>query len=119
MVSYKQLIMNVFTINMKGTTRRLNLPADIIDEIALRLQLQYIPESEEYGRVCLASDPDVRPEYRETFTDAHLHDYIFYMLYMQDLNADAETAELPYPVDVKQFWVAVQKGSQLRNNQTE
>ena len=97
-----------------------NLNAEIISQIAKQLGLTFVPEKELKGNVCMANNPEVRPEFRETFAPIDILDYIYAVLhsptyrekYKEFLKIDFP--KIPYPKDTKTFWDLVELGSQIR-----
>ncbi len=97
-----------------------NLNPAIVQEIATRLGLSFVPEKETGGNVCLADSEEVRPEYRQTFAPIDILDYIYAVLhsptyretYKEFLKIDFP--RVPYPKDAQTFWALVALGSQLR-----
>lgn len=99
-----------------------NLNPEIVNKIATRLGLIYTIEKEipEEGAVCFANSPEVRPEFRLTFTATDIFDYIYAVLhspsyrekYKEFLRVNFPRA--PYPKDTTAFWQLVKLGSELR-----
>ncbi len=97
-----------------------NLNAEIISQIAKQLGLTFVAEKEPEGNVCMANNPEVRPEFRETFAPIDILDYIYAVLhsptyrekYKEFLKIDFP--KIPYPKDTKTFWELVELGSQIR-----
>ena len=97
-----------------------NLNAEIISQIAKQLGLTFVAEKEPEGNVCMANNPEVRPEFRKTFAPIDILDYIYAVLhsptyrekYKEFLKIDFP--KIPYPKDTKTFWELVELGSQIR-----
>ena len=97
-----------------------NLNAEIISQIVKQLGLTFVAEKEPEGNVCMANNPEVRPEFRETFAPIDILDYIYAVLhsptyrekYKEFLKIDFP--KIPYPKDTKTFWELVELGSQIR-----
>lgn len=97
-----------------------DLEAEIIKEIAYRLNLHFVTEAETIGNVCLANSSEVRDDYRTTFAHIDLLDYIYAVLhsptyrekYKEFLKIDFP--RVPYPKDAATFWKLVHLGSQIR-----
>jgi hypothetical protein len=105
--------MATFVIDIPSFLKNSVISPEIAHEFSMRLNLQYIPENEVGGRVCFAAHPDVRPEFRDTFTTSHLQDYIYAMLY-SDKEIKKDSLAVPYPTNVSEFWKLVQEGNELR-----
>ncbi|WP_239986513.1 type ISP restriction/modification enzyme [Arenibacter catalasegens] len=92
----------------------------IIKKIESNLGLIFMPELEEEGNVCMVHSPEVRNEYKQTFTSINLLDYIYAVLYSPDYRKkgkeclDIDFSQVPYPVDLLHFWNFAGLGSQLR-----
>ncbi|SEF42069.1 type ISP restriction/modification enzyme [Flavobacterium urumqiense] len=104
-----------------GILKRIpNFNAEIISQIAKLLGLTFVAEKELEGNVCMANNPEVRPEFRETFAPIDILDYIYAVLhsptyrekYKEFLKIDFP--KIPFPKDTKTFWDLVELGSQIR-----
>lgn len=101
---------------------RPNLNPETVNKIATKLGLIYTVEKEipEEGAVCFANSPEVRPEFRLTFTATDVFDYIYAVLHSPSyrekckefLKSDLPRA--PYPKDTTAFWQLVKLGDELR-----
>jgi len=95
-----------------------NLDKQIIQQIATGLVLTFINPNEARGEVCYANEPNLRPEFRQSFTATDLLDYIYAVLHTQaEQNGEflkTGIVEIPYPVNADDFWKMVQTGSCLR-----
>jgi len=97
-----------------------NLNKEIIQQIAAGLGLTFTNEKEEKGEVGFANDPDLRPEFRQSFAPIDLLDYIYAVLhspvyrekYKEFLKIDFP--RVPYPTNAKQFFELAALGKQLR-----
>ena len=97
-----------------------HLSPKITEQIAKTLGLTFITKKDPKGNVCLANNPEVRPEFIETFTPVDLQDYCIAILhskispeYNQEfLNIDF--TQIPIPTDIVEFWKLVKFGSELR-----
>jgi hypothetical protein len=97
-----------------------DLEAKIIKEIAAKLGLEFVPEKEAEGNVCLANSSEVRDDYRTTFAPIDLLDYIYAVLhsptYREKYKAflKIDSPRVPYPKDSATFWKLVHLGNQIR-----
>lgn len=72
------------------------------------------------GNVCMANSPEVRDEFKETFTPIELLDYIYAILHSPSYREKhkeflkVDFSVVPYPADVKVFWELVRLGGELR-----
>jgi predicted helicase len=111
---------NATQITLTQTTRTPNLNPAIVQQIADKLGLAFVPEKETGGNVCMANDEDVRQEYNQTFAPIDILDYIYAVLhsptyretYKEFLKIDFP--RVPYPKDAPTFWALVALGSELR-----
>jgi Type ISP C-terminal specificity domain len=98
------------------------LNSEVVNKISTRLSLTYTLEKEipEEGAVCFANSPEVRPEFRLTFTSADIFDYIYAVFhsrfyrdkYKEFLKKDSP--RVPYPKDSTSFWQLVKLGGELK-----
>ncbi len=97
-----------------------NLNKDIVKQIAAKLGLTFVPEKEAEGKVCFANNPDLRPEFRQTFAPIDLLDYIYAVLHSPTYRAKykeflkIDFPRVPYPASPDMFWQLVALGSELR-----
>lgn len=93
------------------------------DKIARKLNLIFTPEQEGEGEVCFADNPELRDDFRTTFTNMDLLDYIYAVLLSpayRDKNKEflrIDLLRVPYPGDVDVFWKLVHLGAELRQIQ--
>lgn len=103
----------------EAQTRKPNLNPKIVQEIAAKLQLEFVPERED-GNLCFAQNHDLQDAYKTAFAPIDLLDYIYAVLhspsyrekYKEFLKIDFP--RVPYPEDAAQFWKLVALGGQLR-----
>jgi predicted AAA+ superfamily ATPase len=90
-------------------------------EIARRLQLSYYPEENDQTEVCFINSPEVRSEFKVSFTLMDLSDYLNGILssprYQEQTKNPmaAEMVIVPYPPDIEEFWALVEAGRLLRS----
>jgi len=87
-------------------------------EFEKRLGLVHEPGSQE-GNLCHAANPEVRWEYRNSFTGDHILAYIHAVLHAKvhahHLKKSLEDdIMLPYPINPDHFWKLVKIGMELR-----
>jgi hypothetical protein len=98
----------------------LKVDAAVVKEIARRLQLSYIPEAEAFMSVCYLNSPEVRSEFKISFTRLDLSDYLNGVLcsaVYQERLMDALYPDLvfiPFAADSDEFWRLVEAGRALR-----
>lgn len=94
--------------------------AVLVQAIAAHTGLLFVPAAETVGRVCCAEVPEVRPEYRTTFTASDLIDYIYGVLPASPCSdackhfSEIDFSHVPCPIDAAHFWALAAQGSQLR-----
>jgi hypothetical protein len=82
--------------------------------------LTFIPEKEPEGTVCYLNNPEVRADYKFTFTQVDLLDYIYAVLHSVSIRGQykefvtREFPWVPYPKDSQTFWKLVELGGELR-----
>jgi predicted helicase len=110
-------------LNINQRFRRTpNLNPEIVKQIASQLSLTFTNEKEipTEGEVCFINSPEVRPEFRITFSPIDILDYIYAVLhspsyrekYKEFLKIDFP--RVPYPTDNATFWKLVALGGELR-----
>lgn len=75
----------------------------------LQLTLAQLHESE--GEVCQLNSPELRPEFRLTFTQKDVLDYLYAIRHHPDLNSE----EILLPKDTGMFWHRVQLGREMKS----
>lgn len=103
-----------------GEFRKPNLNMEIVGQIAERLGLGFVLEKEAEGNVCFINSPEVRNDFKTTFSPVDILDYIYAVLhspayrekYKEFLKIDFP--RVPYPKDAETFWQLVEPGSELR-----
>jgi predicted helicase len=102
------------------TERTPNLNMEIVNQIAEKLGLTFVPEKEPEGNVCFVNNAEVRPDFRTTFAPIDILDYIYAALhspayrekYKEFLKIDFP--RVPYPKNTETFWHLVELGGELR-----
>lgn len=95
---------------------------EIIGQISKALQLTFInnEEMERTGEVCFANSPEVRPEFRLTFTSKDALDYMYAVLYSAEFHKGFEKhlkldlKSIPIPADIFIFCKLAVLGSDLQ-----
>ena len=90
----------------------------IIEQIANILGLLFVNQKGREGNVCFANNPDLRPEFRQSFTVLDLLDYSNAVLHSNThRKGNTDFLNIPISADVVLFWQLVQIGSNLRNRE--
>jgi hypothetical protein len=79
----------------------------LIENLNLTLTQAYKSE----GEVCYLNSPELRPEFRLTFTQRDISDYLYALRH----NPDGNGTEI-LPVDTGRFWSLVQLGRDKRSH---
>lgn len=84
-----------------------------------KLNLAFIEQKDSRGNVCFANSPELRSEFKETFTQTDLFSYFYAVLFssryrnsFQDLRTDLSSILIME--DKVKFWKLVQLGGELR-----
>lgn len=98
-----------------------NLDADVAKEISLRLQLTYHADGNASTEMCFVNSPDIRPEFKVSFTGMDLSDYVnAWVCDVAHLEHSQEALNdfiyIPYPTNADEFWKLVEVGKALRRN---
>ncbi|WP_281234593.1 hypothetical protein [Flavobacterium gelatinilyticum] len=88
------------------------LNKSLLSKIEQTLKLIFIKESHE--NVCFANSDDVRPEYKQSFTEMDLLDYICAFVHS---SVYGETKSIVIVSETGFFWKLVKKGADLRKNE--
>ncbi|HPE77976.1 MAG TPA: hypothetical protein PLC80_17915 [Draconibacterium sp.] len=97
-----------------------NINPEIVKQLAEKLNLTYVPERELEGNVCFINNPEVRPDFRVSFSSIDIQNYIYAVLLSPaNCNKYSEFLEtgfprLPNPRDAVTFWQLVELGDKLR-----
>jgi predicted helicase len=102
------------------TERTHNLNPAIVNQLAEKLGLTFVPEKEPAGNVCFVNNPEVRHDFKTTFAPIDILDYIYAVLhsptyrekYKEFLKIDFP--RVPYPKDAATFWQLVELGGEIR-----
>jgi|SRR5665213_2731079 len=104
------------------TERAIVINTEILKQISEKLQLSFISEEEmeRLGEVCFANSPEVRPEFRLTFTSKDALDYLYAILYSTEFYKEFENylktdlKSIPIPADIVIFCKLAVLGSELQ-----
>ncbi len=93
---------------------------EILKNIEEKLALPYVSEKGEDGNLCMANSPEVRYEYKDSFTAKDLLDYMYAVLhsprYLEKFKhlSKIDVVEVSYPNDQNRFWKWANLGAQLQ-----
>ena len=96
-----------------------NLDSEIIKNVEKNLSLTFTKEKEipSEGEVCFMNSPEVRPEFRLSFSTIDVIDYVYAILYSSSYREKytrKDFPEVPFPTDSTAFWKLVALGNELR-----
>lgn len=91
----------------------------ILDQISERTGLIFEPEMEAENKVCFANSPEVRNDFKISFSPLDLLNYAYAVLHSDSF--DDEYREylrfssygLPYPIDAHVFWELAESGKKI------
>lgn len=94
----------------------------IINQISEKLKLAFIIEEGKgmAGEVCFANSPEIRPEFRLTFTAKDTLNYVYAIIYRNEHKEESikyfkkNLEEIQIPADTDIFWNIVALGRKLR-----
>lgn len=95
-------------------------PPEFIRQIAQKIHLVFVSGTEQEGNVCLADSPEVRPEYRQSFSLHDLQHYLYAVFCssaceaMRRTGAAPDFSRIPHPKDADTFWRLAGSGAELR-----
>ncbi|MBD0780085.1 hypothetical protein HPE56_19985 [Maribacter sp. ANRC-HE7] len=96
-----------------------NLDLEVVDGMAKKLGLTFVSEKEPESNVCFINSPELRDDYKSTFSPRDVLDYCYAVLqtptYCQSMESqNFDFSHIPHPKDPDTFWKGVQLGGQLR-----
>lgn len=97
-----------------------NLNMEIVNQIAEKLGLTFVPEKEPEGNVCMANNKEVRDDFKNTFAPIDILDYIYAVLhsptYREKYNEflKIDFPRVPYPKNRETFWQLIKLGGEIR-----
>lgn len=96
-----------------------HLEPELIKNFEQNLLLTFTKEKELslQGEVCFMNSPEVRPEFKLSFTQTDILDYVYAILYSSSIREKSKTKifpEVPYPTEASAFWRFTALGSELR-----
>ena len=123
---YIEIISNHFKQGIK-TPATADVESDLvidkkfINQISEKLKLAFIRDEGKgmSGEVCFANSPEVRPEFRLTFTTKDILDYVYAVIYSNEQKRDLEKYlkmdfdGIPITTDTDIFWNLAALGKRL------
>jgi len=92
----------------------------IIKKIEENLGLNFVARPYDEGNVCMANSPEIRDDYKATFSSIDLWNYIYAVLHSKSYREKhkhflkIDFSRVHYPKDVQGFWNLVDLGGQLQ-----
>lgn len=114
------LFTDIQAITDNEKVRISKLRAEVFSRIAEKTGLAFIPEKETKGRVCFINHPDVRDDFRISFSLQDVFDYVSAVVHSANRREchpnvlNKEVPEVPYPENANSFWNFVATGKELR-----
>jgi len=115
---FKQGIKTPLTADVESD---LVIDKKLINQISKKLKLAFIRDEGKgmSGEVCFANSPEVRPEFRLTFTTKDILDYVYAVIYSNEQKRDLERYlkmnfdGIPITTDTDIFWNLAALGKRL------
>lgn len=91
-----------------------------IEQIAESLKMTFVTQKDPNGNTCFVNSDELRPEYKDLFTQDNLYDYLYAVWYshnQRENNTERFSTPFkntPIPCDKKTFWDLVHFGEELR-----
>ena len=101
------------------TTFVTNVNISIVNKFAANTGLSFSPSAETANNVCFINSPEVRDDYKITFSADNIFNYVTALLHSPELNGResennvTEAPAIPYPSDSGMFWEIAGLGKQL------
>ncbi|CAZ94382.1 type ISP restriction/modification enzyme [Zobellia galactanivorans] len=114
------LLKPLTTENPEKAPPPFDLGPKIVPNMERALGLSFVPEKDEHGNMCMANNPEVRNEYKDTFDHKDLMGYIYAIWHSPTYQKAHNTAlkndsfRIPYPKDPNFFWQLAGLGLALR-----
>lgn len=96
-----------------------NLDLEVVDEMAEKLGLTFVFKKETESNVCFIDSPEIRDDYKSTFTPTDILAYFYAVLqtptYSRSMKSrNFDFSHIPHPKNPDVFWKWVRLGGQLR-----
>ncbi|MDD3627995.1 MAG: hypothetical protein PHV06_11845, partial [bacterium] len=91
----------------------------LVDKISRQLGLIFIPLNVPEGNVCFMSNSGLRPEFKTTFTQLDVINFVYAVLYSSSSREESrnfekiDLSQIRCPEDLETFWELVRKGAGL------
>ena len=108
--------------NLLDTAKNLSVNKEIIQRAADNLNLMFSSSDDFRGNICFADSPEVRSDFRETFTSSDLQNCLYAILYSLDNKQngmkflDMDLFHALIPTDNSAFWKLVEQGKELHKS---
>ncbi len=92
----------------------------VVDKISRQLGLIFIPQNASEGNVCFMTNPGLRQEFKTTFTQRDVIDFVHAVLHSSPHRGElrdfekVDLSQIRFPEDLDTFWELVRKGENLR-----
>ena len=104
----------------ESSNQTLDTSTTIIKQVEKNTGLSFLPDEKAEGNVCFINSPELRDDYKTTFTPADLLDYIYAVLHSSTYRKKhkeflkIDFSRVSYPKDSKTFCQLVQLGKKIR-----
>jgi hypothetical protein len=94
----------------------------LVDKISRQLGLIFVPPNTPEGNVCFMSNAGLRPEFKITFTQADVINFVYAVLHSSEFTGksldfeQADISKISCPDDLQTFWKLVRSGEGLRQS---
>jgi len=94
----------------------------VVDKISSQLGLIFVPPNTPEGNVCFMSNAGLRPEFKITFTQPDVINFVYAVLNPSACPGESmdfekiDISQLPFPEDLETFWKLVRSGAELRQS---
>lgn len=105
--SSKEFIMTLLNEGKEEGIYQLYLDEEVLQNLVKCLQMEFLNESPQEGKVCFAQSDEVRDDFKTFFTAV---DLLAYLNSLEEIAfIEKSTYLLWYPSDSQQFWKSIKK----------
>lgn len=114
-----KVFLQVYGGKHKPLECQLLIKSTVVHLLAKHLDLAFIPEINPQGNVCMAENPEVRPEFRHSISNVHLRNYLCAILHSSKYKTERKTllqfdfSLFYFPGNTEDFWKLVSHGETL------
>jgi hypothetical protein len=114
-----KVYLQVYGGRNKPLEYQLIIKSTSVHALAKHLNLAFVPEIIPQGNVCMAENLEVRPEFRQTISKAHLRNFLYALLHSSIYETARKTllqcdfSGFYFPGKAEDFWTLVNHGENL------